>query len=109
MRLKSRISLVITSMLLCISAYGSNRLSISGPDSSAYGIRRNGPGYEATNARQRLAARFTPKGVSVAKGSARWAMELRAYGYGTSLRAVQSVAPRTASNRLEYKHQALTE
>lgn len=89
--------------LLSVSALG------AGQDNSDYAAHPCGDGFEAVNASQGIAARFTPTEISVVKGSARFAMRLGAYGYAGSLQKVSPAMPRADSNRLEYQRGTLTE
>jgi hypothetical protein len=87
-------------------------LTAQGPVSAALG--RDEPvyrieGLRANNPAQHLRARFSRHGVAVVSGAARLGMTLSAYGYGSALRPVRSVAPRTGANRVSYAHGALTE
>jgi hypothetical protein len=80
-----------------------------GRDLPAYQARPQGAGFQAENARQKLAADFTPAGVEVRSGSALCKVALRGYGYGNSLRAVGTAVPRASLNRVEYQRGWLTE
>jgi hypothetical protein len=80
-----------------------------GRDLPAYQARPQGAGFQAENARQKLAADFTPAGVEVRSGSALCRVALRGYGYGNSLRAVGTAVPRASLNRVEYQRGWLTE
>jgi hypothetical protein len=81
-------------------------------------LGRNNPGYsgkavasgfEATNAGQEMVTGFTSEGVEVRHGNARWGLALRGYGYGDALTTVKAVMPQSHKNRVEYRHDTLTE
>jgi len=80
-----------------------------GRDLPSYQARALRSGIVADNARHKLAATFTAQGVDVRSGSRHWRLALRGYGYGDTLAAVQSAAPKANSNRVEYQRGALTE
>jgi phage gpG-like protein len=80
-----------------------------GSDSSAYRISRLGGEYQAVNPAQHLRARFGGGGVRVQSGALRLGMRLDALGYGGSLTAVASVAPRARGNRVVYPRAGLSE
>ncbi len=80
-----------------------------GRDIPSYQARASRGGIEADNARQKLVSNFTSQGVEVRSGHQRWRIALRGYGYGDTLKAVQTASPRVHFNRVEYQRGALTE
>ena len=80
-----------------------------GHDDSRYAARAVGDGFRAENPQQALAAEFTPQGIEVRTGMARWGLALRGYGYGDALQAANPAAPQASANRVEYRRGALTE
>jgi hypothetical protein len=76
-----------------------------GRDQAAYRIA----GLVARNPVQRLSARFGRSGVAITAGSARFAISTRAYGRGSTLRALASVSPTASANRVSYARGALRE
>ena len=87
-------------------------LAAQGPVSAALGSERPAygvTGLAAVNPAQRLRAGFSRDGVTVASGRARLGMRLSAYGYASTLEPVGPAPPRTAGNRVNYAHGALTE
>jgi hypothetical protein len=69
-----------------------------GRDQSVYRIR----GLVARNPAQRLTARFGRAGVSVAAGSARFTIALKAFGRASGLRALAPVSPVASADRVSY-------
>src|SRR5215472_7351978 len=69
----------------------------------------DGEKFEASSAKQKIAAGFNAEGVSLRTGSVAWGMALRAYGYGESLTPAAPVAPSARQNRVEYRRGPLTE
>ena len=80
-----------------------------GRDIPSYQARAWRGGIEADNARQKLVSNFTSQGVEVRSGHQRWRIALRGYGYGDTLKPVQTASPRVHFNRVEYQRGALTE
>jgi FG-GAP repeat len=80
-----------------------------GADDPSYHFSRQGDGFLAQSPAQSLRARFGRAEVTVASGTARLGLTLRAAGYGSSLRAVGAVAPRVQSHRVVYAHAGLSE
>lgn len=83
-----------------------------GPVSAALGA--HDPGYgvvalRARNEKQGLTAAFSRSGVSVASGAARLRVKLIGCGYGTALRTLGAVAPRSDANRVDYVHRGVDE
>jgi hypothetical protein len=82
---------------------------VLGRDDPAYRAGTAGAGLAARNPRQKLAAEFSPAGVSVRSGALLLGMRLRGYGYGDRFRALPAVAPTASANRVLYHHGSLTE
>ncbi|HXR28215.1 MAG TPA: hypothetical protein VN772_01460 [Solirubrobacteraceae bacterium] len=80
-----------------------------GADAPAYLVRGVAGGLLASNAAQRLSARFEDAGVSVSSGATHLHLRLRAIGYGSSLRALGEVVPRAVANRVRYARSGLEE
>jgi hypothetical protein len=80
-----------------------------GRDIAAYRARSSGGGIEAENARNKFAVKFTPRGLDLHRGSRRWRLDVRNYGYGGALKAVQTASPEANYNRIEYRRGTLTE
>jgi hypothetical protein len=74
-----------------------------------YQFQAQGNGFMAANARHHLDAQFTPAGVKMRSGTARWKLQLRSYGYGNALQPVSAVIPHAKCNRVEYRRGMLTE
>jgi hypothetical protein len=72
-----------------------------GGDDERYRVIANGSGAHAENPQHALAADFTPQGVEVRSGTARWGLALRRYGYGGVLHAVAGAALKVNGNRVE--------
>jgi hypothetical protein len=75
----------------------------------AYRITASRGSFDAVNPRQRLHARFDRSGVLVGAGATQVGLNLRALGYGASLRAVGAVAPHMSSGRVVYARGGLSE
>jgi hypothetical protein len=80
-----------------------------GRDLPAYCAKPAGEDFVTENPQQHLSAQFSARGVRVRQGSASWAISVRAYGYGDTLRPVPATAPMAQQNRVEYRHDFLTE
>jgi FG-GAP repeat len=80
-----------------------------GADSSAYRVSAFNGGFAAASPAQRLGLRFDRSGVSLSSGVTHVGLSLRAIGYGASLRALGSVAPRMKANRVLYSRAGLSE
>jgi hypothetical protein len=76
-----------------------------GRDQVAYRLH----GLVARNPAQRLVARFGRSGVAVTAGSARFAISMRAYGRGSTPRALASASPVASADRVSYAHGVLRE
>ena len=76
-----------------------------GRDEAAYRIA----GSVARNPAQRFSARFGRSGVAITAGSARFVISMRAYGRGSTLRALAPVSPVVSADRVSYAHGALRE
>jgi hypothetical protein len=76
----------------------------------SYSVSTSGGGIvEARNPAAQLRARFARSGLTVSSGSVRLGLSLREIGYGTSLRAVDAVAPAASLNRVRYAHSQVSE
>ena len=81
-----------------------------GQDLPEYHVQKAEEGFSAANPEQNLTMHFAADGAEVQRGSTRWQMTVRGYGYDGELRAVSSVpAVQVNSNRVEYRHGSLTE
>jgi FG-GAP repeat len=76
-----------------------------GRDQAAYQIR----GLAAHNPSQRLAARFRRSGVAIMAGRTRFAIALRAFGRGGTLRPLAAVSPVASSDRVSYARGGMRE
>src|SRR5436309_2572196 len=52
-----------------------------GRDNPDYYAQADGANFKASAARQKLTFHFTPQGVELCSGSARWSMHFGGYGY----------------------------
>jgi len=75
----------------------------------AYRITSSRGAFEAVNPTQRLNARFDRSGLLVSAGATQLGLNLRAVGYGASLRTVGAVAPHLSSGRVVYARNGLSE
>ncbi len=80
-----------------------------GRDIRDYRVQVQAASLHAENPKQKLAADFTSAGAEVHGGGVGWRMKLRGYGYGDAIRAIEAVAPQADFNRVEYRHEAITE
>ncbi|MBZ5511150.1 MAG: FG-GAP repeat protein [Acidobacteriia bacterium] len=80
-----------------------------GGDDARYRMVPAAGGTHAENPQHALTVDFTPQGVAVHSGTARWGMALLGYGYGEALRPVPVSAPKANANLVEYRRGALTE
>src|SRR5262245_20763317 len=80
-----------------------------GHDQPSYHAVAAGRGFRMTDATETVSADLTPDGVDFRHGVSHWAMALRAYGSGDTLRDVVPVTPTAAVNRVEYRRVGLTE
>jgi hypothetical protein len=80
-----------------------------GKDDSGYWLQLSAEGLRGENPRHALAAEFTKLGAEVRSHNLRWALAMRAYGYGDALHPVQAVAPQGNANRVEYRRDGVTE
>jgi trimeric autotransporter adhesin len=80
-----------------------------GKDDSGYWLRQNGEGFRGENQRQALSMVFTKQGTEINSHNQRWALETRAYGYGTALLPVKEAVPQANANRVEYRRDGITE
>ncbi len=83
--------------------------AVLGRDIRDYHVQAADGGFSATNPHQNLAARFAPGGVEVRHGGSRWAMTLLGWGYGDAIAKLDAATPQASSNRVEYRHDSLTE
>ncbi len=80
-----------------------------GREDTTYHAVAEGKGLHLTNPKHGLTAGFTPAGVAVKRGGARWGLTLTNYGSGTSLAPVAPATPQAIANRVEYRRGLLTE
>jgi FG-GAP repeat/RTX calcium-binding nonapeptide repeat (4 copies) len=83
--------------------------SALGRDQKAYHAQARGNGFEAGNPQHALSAAFTPEGVQIQSGAARFRLRFQGHGYGDATAKAGAVAPQASSNRVEYQHGDLTE
>jgi hypothetical protein len=79
---------------------------------SAYRVvaaRDSAGGLQAANPAQRLKESFSASGVTVSSDKMRLGLNLRAAGYGNSLRPVGRAVPRAEGNRVTYAHRGIVE
>src|SRR4051794_21081515 len=96
------------------SSHGSSAVppAARGPLSAAlgsHGREYRVSGLSARNREQRLGARFSRSGVTVASGPARASLRLAASGRGSALRPVAPAAPHASANRVDYAHAGIDE
>src|SRR4051794_6238630 len=96
------------------SPHGSSALPAAarGPLSAAlgsHGREYRVAGLRAHNRSQRLGARFSRSGVTVASGPAQARLRLAASGRGRALQPVGPAAPRASANRVDYAHGGIGE
>ncbi len=91
-------------------------LTAQGPVSAAVGANdrsyrvSTGNGVlTASNSSQRLELRFDRAGASLRSGATRVGLSLQAAGYGGSLTALGTVAPRATANRVVFAREGLSE
>jgi hypothetical protein len=80
-----------------------------GRDLLDYHVRMKHGALATENARQRLKAEFSDRGVSIETGNTHWAMSLLGYGHGDALTAATDTAPHAIANRVEYRRGPITE
>ena len=80
-----------------------------GASDPAYRVSASKGGFAAASPAQRLSLRFDRSGVALDSGATHLRLSLRAVGYGTSLRALGTVAPLVRGNRVVYAHGGLSE
>ncbi len=80
-----------------------------GADDPAYRVSASKRGFAGASPAQRLSFRFDRSGVSLDSGATHLRLSLRAVGYGTSLRALGTVAPLVKGNRVVYARGGLSE
>ncbi len=93
---------------LSIPAQGAISSTLGRAD-AAYHFSRTETAYRANNVRHELQAEMRTSGVLVQKNGLEWGLSLRGYGYGEPLRKLSAVAPQADANRVEYRHDELTE
>ena len=76
-----------------------------GRDSPAYGVH----GLAATNAAQRLSARFGRAGVTITAGSTTFGMSLKGFGRGSALRTIRAATPKATGSEVAYRQGALVQ
>ncbi len=80
-----------------------------GDAGTAYLVHPDGGSLNAANPAQGLRVRFARDGVQVRAAHATIGLALRGIGRGSSLQAVGTVAPRSRSNRVVYRHPGFSE
>src|SRR5271167_2235700 len=70
-----------------------------GAEDPAYRVSPAGGGFAAVSSAQRLSTRFSRSGISLSSGATHVGLSVRAVGYGSSLNALDAVAPRVKANR----------
>ena len=80
-----------------------------GKDDSGYWVHPTPNGLRGENLRHALTAFFTKQGPEVRSHNRRWGLQTRAYGYSNALHPVKAVAPQAKANRVEYRHDGVTE
>jgi hypothetical protein len=93
---------------LPIAAQGAASAGLAAKDRDHIVVHHAGV-FTAVNASEHLRARFTPSRVTVSSGIVRFAMTLRAVGYGRELRPLTNVRPVAEKNWLEYRHTNVSE
>jgi hypothetical protein len=80
--------------LASLPAYAQGPISAAlGEDDSHYALYPNRNGLRGENPRQKLVAEFTRRGAEVSSHNLRWGFEMRGYGYGDTLHALEAVSP----------------
>jgi hypothetical protein len=80
-----------------------------GANERAYRVRASEGGLRAVNPAQHLGMRFDRSGVRVGSGGKGVGLDLRAVGYGSSLRPVGGASPRMRADRVLYSRAGLSE
>jgi len=80
-----------------------------GRDIPNYQVQVQAAGFHVENAEHELTADFTSEGVDVRSSGMLWRMKLDGYGYDNAIQTVEAVAPQANLNRVEYRHQSITE
>ena len=93
---------------LPLAAQGPISAAVGAAD-PAYRVSIGSADFTATSRPQGLSSRFDSAGVSLRSGSTHVALSLRAAGYGSSLRTLDTVAPRIKDNRVAYARGGLSE
>jgi hypothetical protein len=76
---------------------------------TAFAVRKEAAGLQASNTQQHLLTNFAARDIEVHSGSAVWRMQLAGYGYGPALTPVVKAVPEAEGNRVQYQHGRLTE
>jgi IPT/TIG domain/FG-GAP repeat len=80
-----------------------------GADNPAFRVRPSGGGLQAASPAQHLGVRFDDSGVALSSGALELRLSTHAIGYGTSLRALEPVAPSAHANRASYLRSGMSE
>ena len=83
-------------------AYSRISAAIGKDDGSYHGVAHS-RGVRMENAEHTLSADFKRAGVEFHLGSNRWGLALRGYGHGDAVQSLDSVAPVSTANRVEYR------
>ena len=78
-------------------------------DTPAYRVSADRAGFRAASPAQNLTSTFTRAGVSVSAGATRLGLSLRGVGYGSTLSALDPVAPVARGSRVVYQRPGVTE
>jgi hypothetical protein len=95
-------------MSLPVSAQGPISAAL-GAGSPTFRVRASDGGFRATSRPQHIQARFDRSGVVLDSGAVELSLSTRAIGYGTSLRALEPVAPSATANRVSYVRGGMSE
>ena len=80
-----------------------------GKDNSRYWAHADADGFSAENPEPALGIHFTRLRVELESHNLRWRLETRGYGYGDAMLPLSAAAPHLNHNRVEYRHQGVTE
>ena len=83
--------------------------SVLGRDNSSYWVDGSAGSFHATNPQHALAMDFTPAGVTIRSHDQTFGLKLFSCGYGEALLPISEVPAQGRANRVEYKHQPVTE
>jgi hypothetical protein len=78
-------------------------------DDPAYRVVASAGGFRSHSQMQHLSVSFGRSLVTIGSGGASVGLSVRAFGYGSALRPVDAVSPRTRANRVTYAHAGLSE